>query len=266
MEKTKLPESEETKLESTTEAAVLPVVEEELPLGVVVKEEVSSWKPKTTLGKLVKEGKITNIDQILDNGMKILEAQVVDLLMPNLEVDFIMVGQSKGKFGGGKRSIWRQTQKKTAEGNKPKFAALAIVGNKNGYIGIGYGKSKETVPAREKAIRKAKLNLIKIRRGCGSWECNCKGSHSIPFEVTSRCSSVIVTLMPAPKGSNLCVEKECGRMLAFAGIKDVYSKTFGQSRTKYNLIKSCFECLGKLSTTKVNNKLISDLGIVEGMI
>ena len=177
-----------------------------------------------------------------------------------------MVGQSKGKFGGGKRSIWRQTQKKTAEGNKPKFAALAIVGNKNGYVGIGYGKSKETVPAREKAIRKAKLNLIKIRRGCGSWECGCKNPHSIPFEVNTRCGSVIVILKPAPKGTNLCVEKECAKILNFAGIKDVYSKTFGQSRTKYNLIKACFACLKKLSTTKVNTKLISELGVIEGMV
>ena len=54
--------------------------------------------------------------------------------------------------------------RKTAEGNKPHFAALAVVGNKNGYVGIGYGKARETVPAREKAVRNAKLNVIKIRR------------------------------------------------------------------------------------------------------
>jgi len=249
------------------EVVITPAVEDaELPMGVVVKEEITNWKPKTSLGKLVKEGKITSIDHILDNGLKILEAQVVDILLPNLEIDFIMVGQSKGKFGGGKRSIWRQTQKKTAEGNKPKFAALAIVGNKNGYVGMGYGKSKETVPAREKAIRKAKLNLIKIKRGCGSWECSCKNSHSIPFEVTTRCGSVIISLKPAPKGTNLCVEKECAKMLNFAGIKDVYSKTFGQTRTKYNLIQACFECLKKLSTTKINTKSIAELGVTEGMV
>ncbi len=263
MEENKLPPVEEIKIEST-ESVVTE--DAELPLGVVVKEEISNWKPKTSLGKMVKEGKINHIDHILDKGSKILEAQIVDILLPNLEIDFIMVGQSKGKFGGGKRSIWRQTQKKTAEGNKPKFAALAIVGNKNGYIGIGYGKAKETVPAREKAIRKAKLNLIRIKRGCGSWECSCKSPHSIPFEVTSRCGSVIISLLPAPKGSNLIVEKECAKILNFAGIKDVYSKTFGQSRTKLNLIKACFEDLKKLSTTKVNTKLVSSLGIVEGAV
>ena len=126
MEKGKLPEAEESKIE-TTEVAVAMAEEAGLPVGVIVKEVEDSWMPKTSLGKLVKEGKITNIDEILEKGLRILEARIVDLLIPNLETDFIMVGQSKGKFGGGKRSIWRQTQKKTAEGNKPKFAALAII-------------------------------------------------------------------------------------------------------------------------------------------
>src|SRR4030042_762182 len=75
---------------------------------------------------------------------------------------------SLGKMG--KRRAVRQTQKKTQEGNILSFATFAIVGNKDGYIGLGHGKSKETIPAREKAMRKAKLNIIKIRRGCGSWE------------------------------------------------------------------------------------------------
>ena len=263
MDKTKLPEDEITKIESTE---VVLAVDAELPLGVVIKEDTSGWKPKTSIGKLVKEGKITNIDEILNKGLKILEAQIVDQLIPNLETEFILVGQSKGKFGGGKRSIWRQTQKKTAEGNKPKFAALAVVGNKNGYVGIGYGKAKETVPAREKAIRQAKLNLIKIKRGCGSWECGCKGSHSIPFEVNSKCGSTIIKLLPAPKGTSLCVEKECAKVLHLAGIKDVYSKTSGQTRTKLNLIKALISSLEKLSLTKINSRQISNLGITEGSI
>ncbi len=251
MEKKKLPEQEESKLESTEIAAALTEgVEAELPAGVVIREELSDWKPKTHLGKLVNERKITDIDEILGKGLRILEANIVDLLIPNLETDFILVGQSKGKFGGGKRSIWRQTQKKTAEGNKPKFSALAIIGNKDCYVGYGYGKAKETVPAREKSVRKAKLNMIKIKTGCGSWECNCKGTHSIPFAVKSKCGSVEIELFPAPKGTGLCVEKECAKMLAFAGIKDIYSRTFGQSRTKLNLITACFEALKKLSSTK----------------
>ena len=81
--------------------------------------------------------------------------EIVDILLPNLETDLLLIGQSKGKFGGGQRRVFRQTQKKTREGNKPKFSTIAIAGNKDGYVGIGYGKSKETVPAREKAFRSA---------------------------------------------------------------------------------------------------------------
>ena len=109
-----------------------------------------------------------------------------------LKNDLLLIGQSKGKFGGGARRIFKQTQKKTPEGNKPSFACAAVVGNEDGYVGVGSGKSKDTVPAREKAIRRAKLNLFKIRRGCGSWECNCKTHHSIPFETEGKCGSVSI--------------------------------------------------------------------------
>ena len=134
-----------------------------------------SWKPKTELGKQVKNGKIKYLDEAMEQSKKILEPEIIDFLLSDLSTDLLFVGQSKGKFGGGKRSIWKQTQKKTKEGNKPKFATLAIVGNKKGYIGIGYGKARETVPAREKAIRRAKLNIIKIKLGFGSCECDPKG-------------------------------------------------------------------------------------------
>src|SRR3990167_3395174 len=87
---------------------------------------LEKWVPKTELGKMVKSGEIKNIDQILDSGKRILESEIIDSLLPNLEYDLIMIGQSKGKFGGGKRSIWKKTQKKTKEGNKPKFATVAV--------------------------------------------------------------------------------------------------------------------------------------------
>ena len=156
-----------------------------------------AWKPKTSLGMKVKTGEIDNIDYILDNRFKILECEIVDILMPNLTTDLLLVGQSKGKFGGGQRRVFRQTQKKTQEGNKPKFGTLAIVGNEDGYVGIGYGKSKETVPASEKATRNAKQGIIKILRGCGSWQCGCKDPHSGPFAVEANCGSLIIWLIPA---------------------------------------------------------------------
>lgn len=225
-----------------------------------------SWNPKTRLGRKVKSGEVINIDDVLDKGTKILEAEIVDVLVPNLETELLMIGQSKGKFGGGKRRIFRQTQKKTSEGNKPHFATIAVVGNRDGYIGIGYGKSKETVPAREKAIRSAKLNLFKVRRGCGSWQCDCRQPHSIPFKVDGKCGSVIVILMPAPKGSGLKVEKECQKILTLAGIKDIWSRTSGQTRSKINHVYACEKALKQLMETKVNERDTKNTGMIEGNI
>lgn len=225
-----------------------------------------AWNPKTTIGKKVKSGEITKIDEILDNGLKILEPEIVDALLPNLKTDLLLIGQSKGKFGGGQRRVFRQTQKKTSEGNKPNFAAYAIVGNGNGYVGIGYGKSRETVPAREKALRNAKLNIIKIKRGCGSWQCSCGEPHSIPFNVEAKCGSSIMKIMPAPKGKGLCIEKECKKILEIAGINDVWSKTKGQTKVKTNLVAACFEALKQLSSIRVQQRYYKNLGIAEGAI
>lgn len=221
-----------------------------------IKAEIGKdgWEPKTLLGKKVKSGEIVNIDQILDKRERVLEHQIVDILLPNLSTDLLLVGQSKGKFGGGAKRVFKQTQKKTQEGNKPKFATFAIVGNEDGYIGVGYGKSKETVPAREKAIRNAKLNIIKIRRGCGSWQCGCNEPHTMPFAVEGKCGSVIIKLMPAPRGTGLCVEGECQKILKLAGVKDVWSKTLGHTKTKMNLVNACFNALKKLMEMKIPKK------------
>jgi len=227
---------------------------------------LESWKPKTRLGKQIKEGRITDLDEIFQKGEQILEAEIVDSILPDLETDLLLIGQAKGKFGGGKRRIFRQTQKKTSEGNKLRFNTCALVGNKNGYLGVSFGRSKETVPARDKSIRQAKLNLIKIRRGCGSWECNCGKPHSIPFAVEGKVGSAKIKLMPAPKGKGLCVEKEVAKILQMAGIKDIWSKTEGQTKTKINLIKAVIQALSQLSKTKVQSHHFSQLGINEGKI
>lgn len=235
-------------------------------MAVVQETNLESWEPKTELGKKVKAGEISNIDEILDSGYKILEPEIVDKLISGLASDLLEVGQSKGKFGGGKGSIWKQTQKKTCEGNKISFLAFAVVGNRDGYVGVGYGSAKETVPAREKAMRDAKLNIIKIKRACGSWACDCKQPHSIPFRVQGKSGSVIFTMIPAPKGTNLKVEKKCAKILQLAGLKDVYSKVRGQSNTKLNLFKACFSALKRLSVIKVKPEFIQESGIVEGSL
>ena len=210
------------------------------------RERLEAWKPKTELGRDVLAGKVKDIDEILNSGKKILEAEIIDTLVRNLKSEMLMIGQAKGKFGGGKRRAWKQTQKKTKEGNVATFAVMAVIGNENGYLGIGYGRAKETLPAKEKAIRNAKLNLMKINRGCGSFDCSCEEVHSIPFEVDGKCSSVRIKLMPAPQGTGLVVGDEVKRILRLAGIKDAYSKSFGQKRTTINLAKATMDALGKL--------------------
>ena len=228
--------------------------------------DVAAWTPKTTLGQQVKAGSITDIDQILDKGNKIMEATIVDVLLPGLQNDLLMIGQAKGKFGGGQKRVFRQTQKKTPEGNKPSFSCVAIIGNGNGYAGVGLGKSRDTVPAREKALRKAKLNIFKIARGCGSWQCGCKTPHSIPFAVEGKCGSVRITLKPAPKGKGLCMEQETAKILRMAGIKDVWSKTNGNLRTSINLISAVVDALKKLNTTKIRPNHSERVALVSGKV
>lgn len=213
--------------------------------GEPTREEViEAWDPKTKLGEEVKSGKIKNIDEILDNKRKILESEIVDSLV-NLKSDLISIGQSKGKFGGGKRRAWRQTQRKTKQANVPTFSAMAVIGDENGHLGVGTGKSMETLPARDKAIRKAKLNIIKVKRTCAGFDCDCSELHTVPFKVTGKSGSVRVTLIPAPQGTGLVVGKELKKILKFAGVKDVYSRTSGRIRTTFNFIKAGMDALEK---------------------
>ena len=209
---------------------------------VTTEEILLAWEPKTALGKDVKSGKIKSIDEILDNNKKILEPEIVDSLIP-VKNDLILIGQAKGKFGGGKRRAWRQTQRITKEGGVLTFSAMAVVGDENGHVGIGTGKASETLPARDKSTRKAKLNLIKVSRACAAFDCNCTEKHTVPFAVKGKSGSVTVEFIPAPQGTGLVCANELKKILKMAGIQDVYSKTQGKVRTTFNLAKACIEAL-----------------------
>ncbi len=228
-------------------------MEKEAPVEKIVEEQKKAtmgWVPRTKLGKLVREGKEKDLDKILSHGKKILEPEIVDSLL-DLSSDLLLVGQAKGKFGGGKRRAWRQTQKKTQEGNVITFSAMAVVGDKKGHVGVGYGKAKETLPAREKAVRNAKLGIIKVNLGFESPEHEKDKSdpHTIPFKIDGKCGSVRITLWPAPRGTGLVINDECKKILKLTGIRDVYSTTRGFTRTTFNLAKACIDALEK--TTKL---------------
>jgi len=230
-------------------------IEEKIPKKRLSRDEearidvLENWSPKTKLGVAVKKEEIKNIDEILNQNKKILEEQIIDSLVP-IKTDLISIGQAKGKFGGGKRRAWRQTQRKTKEGNVLTFSAMAVVGDEKGHVGIGVGEAQETLPARDKAVRKAKLNLIRIKRGCASFDCSCSELHSIPFIVEGKAGSVRVKLMPAPQGTGLVVANELKKVLRLAGIKDVYSKTLGKQQTTFNLVKACIDALKKTNGEK----------------
>ncbi len=257
-------------------SAITPEVIVEEKVEIVDVEEVTkpevggfdktAWKPHTSLGLRVKSGEVTHIDQILDARERILEAEIVDAIMPNLKTELLMIGQAKGKFGGGQKRVFKQTQKKTKEGNKPNFSTFALVGNEDGYVGMGYGKAKETVPAREKSIRNAKLNIIKIRRGNGTWQDSGNEPNTIPFIVRGKCGSIRVTLMPAPRGTGLCISQEAKKILQLAGVKDVWSKIEGRTHTKTNVLRACFDAMKQLMEIKVRPEDEKALNMVEGSL
>ena len=206
---------------------------------------IDEWEPKTKMGKLVKEGTITDIDEIFEKGLPIMELEIVDALVPDLEevMDVNLV------------------QRMHKSGRKVNFRVIVAVGNKNGYVGLGQGKAKEVGPAIRKAVDNAKYNLIKVRRGCGDWGCVCGKEHTVPFKVQGKASSVSVSLMPAPAGVGLVVGDVGKTILNLAGIKDVWSQSFGQTQTTVNFANAIFDALKTLSAVKASEADLKKMGV-----
>ncbi|MHA1670149.1 MAG: 30S ribosomal protein S5 [Promethearchaeota archaeon] len=185
-----------------------------------------AWIPKTQLGELVQSGLIT-IDKIFENNLVVKEKQIIDILLPQLKEDVVTI---------------KMVQQMTASGQRSKFKAVVLIGS-DGFIGVGSTKSREVGPAIRKAIDKAKLSVIPILRGCGSKECGCGHAHSIPFKTKGKCGSVRIELIPAPAGVGLACADKVKQLLRLAGIEDIWSKTFGDTRTSENLVKATFDAL-----------------------
>src|SRR3989338_10095270 len=191
-------------------------------------EKVLEWIPRTQLGKEVMSGKITSLHDIFASGRKIKEPEIVDKLVPNLQIDLIYIGGYPGKGGGQKRTAIKRTARMHRSGRRYRISAVVIVGNNDGFFGIGKSTSLAHRIAIEKATQNAKLNIIPVKRGCGSWECACSALHSVPYEIEGKRGSVRVVLLPAPKGVGLVIGDEAKKVLQIVGIKDIWSKTFGQ--------------------------------------
>ena len=204
------------------------------------------WEPKTNLGRMVKEGTITDIDEILEKGLPIMELEIVNTLLPDLEEEVMDVNL---------------VQRMHKSGRKVNFRVIVAVGNKKGYVGLGQGKSKEVGPAIRKAVDNAKYNIIKVRRGCGDWGCVCGREHTVPFKVSGKSGSVRVTLIPAPGGVGLAVGDVGKTILGLAGIYDVWSQTMGQTQTTINFANAVFDALKQLSRVKARKSDLKSLGV-----
>jgi small subunit ribosomal protein S5 len=212
--------------------------------------ERKGWLPRTKLGNRVLKGEYATIDDVLKSGELILEGGIVDYLVPDLKEEIIYIGGSPGKGGGSRRTATKRTARMHKSGRRFKLTALVVVGNENGMIGIGKESSREHRIALEKASEQAKINVVRVRRGCGSWECGCGGEHSIPFRSQGKCGSVQVKLIPAPKGVGIVANDTTKKILVLAGIKDMWVKSTGQTATRQNLAYAVFDALKNLNKTK----------------
>ena len=197
-----------------------------------------SWTPKTRLGNAAIASKLP-----------IREVEVVDALIPNLEDEIIKVNM---------------VQRMTDSGRRVRFNVMACVGNKDGYVGLGMAKAKEVSQAIRKAITAAKLNIISVQRGNGSWESSTGPGTSVPFKINGRSASTRVTLMPAAKGKGLVIGETGKKVLDLAGITDVLSRTKGQTRTTINYAAATFNALKNLNITRITNEQRERLYINKG--
>jgi len=210
---------------------------------------IVEWNPKTKLGVQVKKGKITTMHDALESGFPLREPQVVDILLPDLADEVLDVNM---------------VQRMTDSGRRVKFVITVVVGNKNGYVGLGQAKGKEVGASIRKAIENAKLELIEIRRGCGSWECGCGKPHTVPFAVTGKSGSVEITFKPAPQGIGLATGEVAKKILTLAGIEDCWAFTNGQTRTTVNYAKAVFNALKKNTEMRVLSSEVQSIGILSG--
>lgn len=210
------------------------------------KFDISLWQPRTEIWRMVKEGKITSISEILRKGQKPREPEIVDVLVPNLEEDVLGIANVQRMHKSGRRA---------------KFRIVAVVGNRDGIVGVGHASVREIGPAIRKAVTKAKSNIIEVVRGCGSWECGCGRPHSVPFEVSGHSSSVQVDIKPSPRGLGIAAAKVPKIILDLAGIKDVWMQSRGQTKTTLNFALATFDALRE--TTKIALRE-SQKGIVAG--
>ena len=191
-------------------------------------EHLDQWVPRTRLGKMIQEGKISSIEEVFQAGLQVRESQIVDALIPDLQEEVININL---------------VQKQTDAGEKSRFRAVVAVGNRDGYIGLGSGKASQVRNAIEKAATDARLKIVPVRRGCGSWECGCGRLHSVPFQIEGKTGGVRVVFVPGPRGLGLVASEVSKVILGLAGIKDCWTRSYGSTRTIPSFAYAVFDAL-----------------------
>jgi small subunit ribosomal protein S5 len=129
-------------------------------------------------------------------------------------------------------------------GRRFRFAALVIVGDRKGNVGIGYGKANEVPAAVEKGIKDAQKNVVPI---------NLRGA-TIPHRAEAEYSGAKVVLVPASEGTGVIAGVHLRPLLELAGIRDVLTKSHGSANPK-NLVAAGMAALQNLRTQEMVSKL-----------
>jgi len=129
---------------------------------------------------------------------------------------------------------------KTVKGGRNmRFAALMVVGDGNGYVGVGAGKATEVPEAIRKATEDAKKNVIKVSMK----------DTTIPHQIIGKFGTGCVLLLPAPEGTGVIAGGSVRAVLEAAGIKDIRTKSYG-SNNPANCVKATIAGLKALKTAE----------------
>lgn len=207
-------------------------------------DDDENWKPVTKLGHLVKEGKITSIEEIYMHSLPIKELGIVHRLLPKLKEK--ETKKDKDKEARDAVLKIKPVQKQTRAGQRTRFKAIVAVGDSEGHVGLATKTSKEVATAIRGAIVKAKLSIIPVR--LGYWGNKIGKPHTVPCKVTGKCGSVRVRLIPAPRGTGIVGAPIPKKLLQFAGIKDCYTSAIGRTATKLNFAMATFNAIKRTSS------------------
>merc|ERR1711974_518817 len=123
------------------------------------------------------------------------------------------------------------------------FQGLCCHRDYNGHVGLGVKCSKEVATAIRGAIILAKLSVIPVRRGY--WGNKIGKPHTVPCKVTGKCGSVLVRLIPAPRGTGIVSAPVPKKLLNMAGIEDCYTSASGATSTLGNFAKATYAAISK---------------------